>query len=88
MIHQTAAQMTLIVADNDIVCIHPCVWTFHLQFLIQVRLQYIHPLFIVLKSGESDYNHSTIVCNKQASWCFCIREIQVLDHLKVKRNPE
>lgn len=80
--------MTLIVTDNYIVCIHPCVWTFHLQFIIQVHLQYIHPLCIAAKSGESDYNHSTIVCNKQASWCFCVRVIQVHDHLKVKRFPE
>lgn len=74
-------------------CVHLSIWTFHLRFSIQVYLRCIHPLLRGKKRGkkksaESDYNHTAIVCNKQASWCFCGGGIQVLVHFKVKRIPE
>lgn len=33
-----------------------------------------------IESTESDYNHTTIVRNKLASWCFCGGAIRVLVH--------
>lgn len=41
-----------------------------------------------IQSTESDYNHTAIVRNKQASWCFCGGAIRGLVHFKVKRIRE
>lgn len=69
--------------------VHPCIWTFHLQVTIQVYLQCIHPFSNCKMRGKwHDYNHTTIVCNKQESRCSCGGGIQVLVHYKVKRIPE